>query len=111
VQRTLCPYGWARGTYTSPFGAAFSSTPCSARRAASRAAPAASRWSAGIRKASRGPYVAVAARARASAFFRKPPESSFGSIRTGVANRAEATSVRRPETFFHQAVFFVPPGQ
>ncbi len=40
-----------------------------------------------------------------------PPESSFGSMRTGVANRAEATSVRRPETFFHQAVFFVPPGQ
>ena len=40
-----------------------------------------------------------------------PPESSFLSIRTGVANRAEATSVRRPEMFFHQAVFFVPPGQ
>ena len=40
-----------------------------------------------------------------------PPESSFGSIRTGVASRAEATSVSSPEMFFHHAVFLVPPGQ
>jgi len=40
-----------------------------------------------------------------------PPDSSEGSMRTGVASRAEATSVSRPEMFFHHAVFLVPPGQ
>ena len=40
-----------------------------------------------------------------------PPDSSPGSMRMGVASRAEATSVSRPEMFFHQAVFLVPPGQ
>ena len=29
---------------------------------------------------------------------------------TGVATRTDATSVRIPVTFFHQAVFFEPPG-
>jgi hypothetical protein len=40
-----------------------------------------------------------------------PPRSSPGSIRIGVAMSALATSVRRPVTFFHQAVLRVPPGQ
>ena len=41
----------------------------------------------------------------------RPPASSPGSMRSGVAMRAEATSVSSPETFFHHAVFLVPPGQ
>ena len=41
----------------------------------------------------------------------RPPASSPFSMRMGVARRAEATSVSRPETFFHHAVFLVPPGQ
>jgi hypothetical protein len=41
----------------------------------------------------------------------RPPASSPGASSIGVARRTEATSVRSPEMFLYQAVFFVPPGQ